>query len=1155
MKANTRRKFNLLQSLLIAVSLFFCFHSKGQGTAFTYQGYVQSNGVSVNGNYAMTFTLFSSSTGGGALAGPLTNTTVPLSNGLFTVLLDFGSAGWNGQSNWIEIGVTTNGSTNFITLLPRQPVTPAPYAIYAVTGGNASALSTGAAIGTGSANVVSSTGATTSFIGGGTGNNIQFNSLNSFIGGGLQNTNYSNAGYSVIGGGLDNSAASGWSFIGGGIGNSIGVGTQGVSIVGGYYNTNNAGYSTVAGGYKNLVASTSGYGFIGGGLSNLASGLYAVIPGGSSNIASGRNSFAAGQQAQATNQGSFVWADSQNAPFASTNTNSFNVRANGGVVFSTGGSGVTVDGASIVTVGSGVIQGYEINDGGASAYQAFQQAVLGVGGDASLTFSNLYPVATNGGAPGMTLTINGSSVGTVLGFSGDEFMSQPYSYVVEVQASSTAITPDSELGLTGSLSFSRYGRTTVFGGIVTAFTLASSDGTNFLYTVKLESPLYTLALNTDYRIYQTTTSTNVASRVYSTATSNAPVGFSISGTYTTHDSFTQYGETSLNFINRVLESEGVFYFFNQGVSPPSLVMGDNSAAYLSSPNSPFNYYGNSATNIPVGTEYIRSFQKASHQSTLSSSVNSYNFTTPGTSMLATNTGSAGVGQNYEFGNTVATAAYDATLAGLRQEIQTDHHSAISGSSTAPDLRAGYKFTLSDQTASGLGNTYLVTAVHHAGFVRVTNGVSTYFYGNLFSAIPASLNFRPPLVTPKPRAQPCSASIVGNAGDEITTDAYERVKVQFKWDRYAAGDQTSSEWIRVATPWGGNGRGLQFVPRIGDEVVVSFLDGDPDQPVVTGSLYNANNMPAFSLPGNKTQSGLTTLSSKGGGGNNVLRFEDLKGSEEILLSAQKDLNISVKNNESHAVSGAMNVAVTGKLTLSSPAAIALTGPLTVTSSQSSFSGSLGLGGVTNSQQTLSLIGGMNIDQGSSNTGTLGGNAFTFGSGSGEGFASKRTTGGNQYDLEFYTDFLQRLLILNNGNVGIGNSSPSNLLVVGTGGAYCNGTTWVNGSDRNSKKDIHPIDPREVLEKVSRMAITKWSYKVDQSDVNHIGPMAQDFYAAFGLNGVDDKHISTVDEGGVALAAIQGVNQKLENEIKRKDAEIDDLRGRLDVLEKMLRDKSR
>ena len=151
----------------------------------------------------------------------------------------------------------------------------------------------------------------------------------------------------------------------------------------------------------------------------------------------------------------------------------------------------------------------------------------------------------------------------------------------------------------------------------------------------------------------------------------------------------------------------------------------------------------------------------------------------------------------------------------------------------------------------------------------------------------------------------------------------------------------------------------------------------------------------------------------------------------------------------------------------------------------------------------------------------------------------------HQLALYTADAPRMIITPTGNVGIGNANPANLLVVGTGGAYCDGTTWVNGSDRNSKQDFSLVNPRSVLAKVAAMPITEWQYKIEPG-LEHIGPMAQDFHAAFGLNGSDDKHISTVDEGGVALAAIQGLNQKLEEQAKEKDAENAELKRENNLL---------
>jgi type VI secretion system secreted protein VgrG len=245
-------------------------------------------------------------------------------------------------------------------------------------------------------------------------------------------------------------------------------------------------------------------------------------------------------------------------------------------------------------------------------------------------------------------------------------------------------------------------------------------------------------------------------------------------------------------------------------------------------------------------------------------------------------------------------SYNSQLAGVRQDRQSVERAAIAGSSTAPDLRAGYTFTLTDQTGGGLGGTYLVTSVHHAGFLRVTNGVSKLFYGNQFEVIPASLTYRPALTARKPLAQPTTAVVTGPAGETIYADQYGRVKVQFNWDRTGTADQNSSAWLRVASPMAGSGHGMIFLPHGGDEVLVTFIDGDPDQPVVAGSLYNAAAPTPYALPANKTVS--TIRGTPSSGAVNELEFDDLAGSQALNLKGAKDLQIRAGNNLSISATG-------------------------------------------------------------------------------------------------------------------------------------------------------------------------------------------------------------------------------------------------------------
>jgi len=171
----------------------------------------------------------------------------------------------------------------------------------------------------------------------------------------------------------------------------------------------------------------------------------------------------------------------------------------------------------------------------------------------------------------------------------------------------------------------------------------------------------------------------------------------------------------------------------------------------------------------------------------------------------------------------------------------------------------------------------------------------------FEALGTTRAFRSPRTTPKPFIRgPQTAFVVGKSGEEIWTDKYGRVKVQFHWDRDGQNNESSSCWVRCAQAWASKNWGGQFVPRIGQEVVVHFLEGDPDQPIITGAVYNASSMPPYDLPANATQSGVKTNSSKGGGGSNEIRFEDKKGSEDFYMHAQKDMHVEIINDHSHLV---------------------------------------------------------------------------------------------------------------------------------------------------------------------------------------------------------------------------------------------------------------
>lgn len=658
-------------------------------SAFTYQGRLQDGSQLVTGRYDLRFALFDSATGGGMVGSALTNLATPVSQGVFTVSLDFGTGVWDGNDRWLEMAVRTNGTGLFLPLAPRQPLAPVPYAQYAPS----------------------------------------------------------------------------------------------------------AGISSVAN----------------------------AVPAGAISSA---------------------------------------MLADGAV---TSGK-----------LGAGAIKASNIDDGGAAAYDQFVGSVRSMGVSDPLSFSGLWPVAPNT-APALTFAVDGSNLEPVVGFVGREGLSEPYRFAVAVVQPSAGLVPEEQLGRVGRLTFTRSGRSTIFAGLVTGCSVSSYDGHSALYTFSLESPLAYLALSTDYRIRQELSVPDLAAQLYSDA------NFSLGVTYPKRSCVIQFAETRLNFFSRLLEDEGIFYFFRQDVTPPSLVLADRVQAYLPGPVSVYRYYGNLATNVTTG-ELVRSFHKGGREFTRTATIKSYDFQRPSLQLEGSRSAATGQGEAYTFGSSAGTPAAVTAQAALRQQRQDVERALLSGTANAPDLRPGYTFTLDDRSGSELAGTYVVTAVRHAAFRRATNGGASLHYGNQFEVIPASQIYRPALTSPKPLAQACTAKVMGPAGQTRPhVDEHGRVKVQFHWDRYGTNDDRSSGWIRVANPVAGPSHGMLFLPRPGDEVLVEFIQGDPDQPVVTGSFYNNEAMPSYPLPTERDVSYVRSASLQNQV--NEIRFDDTPGSEEMRLTAR------------------------------------------------------------------------------------------------------------------------------------------------------------------------------------------------------------------------------------------------------------------------------
>ncbi|KIQ56896.1 type VI secretion system tip protein VgrG [Pseudomonas fluorescens] len=417
-----------------------------------------------------------------------------------------------------------------------------------------------------------------------------------------------------------------------------------------------------------------------------------------------------------------------------------------------------------------------------------------------------------------------------------------------------------------------------------------ADATAERYQLLLRPWLWWLGLASNNRVFQNLATSDIVTTIFK-AHGFTDFKLELTGSYSPREYCVQYGETDLAFVSRLLEEDGIFWFFTHAQGTHTLVLADNNDAFAPIPNGPtVNYLGQKIGDRElhgVRTGHV-SLQAVAgvYQAT------DYEFTTPTTSLYSQAEAVAGPSSMYEHpGGYTAKAQGDALtkqrIDGLRSQAQR-----FVGESDCRWLVPGYWFTLAGHEDPALNIDWVVTSVSHEA--------SHDSYYNRFEAIPKATAYRPARLTPKPRMHPQTAVVVGKAGEEIWTDEYGRIKLQFPWDRTEKNDETSSCWVRVVLPWSGKGFGMQFVPRIGQEVIVTFIDGDPDRPLVTGCVYNGDNALPYALPANQTQSGIKTQSSKGGGGFNELRFEDKKDAEEVFLQAQKDLNINVLNDTTATV---------------------------------------------------------------------------------------------------------------------------------------------------------------------------------------------------------------------------------------------------------------
>jgi len=448
-----------------------------------------------------------------------------------------------------------------------------------------------------------------------------------------------------------------------------------------------------------------------------------------------------------------------------------------------------------------------------------------------------------------------------------------------------------------------------FHGVVAECAQVGRLGRYARYTAKVVPWVWLLTRTSDCRIFQQQSVPDIIKTVFREH-GTADFKDSLNGSYSPRDYCVQYMETDFDFVSRLMEEEGIYYFFEHEQDKDTLVLCDSPGAHSATPGCETVSYYPPSENVVREEDCIDNWLLSHSMQSGKLTHTDFDFVKPRTSLLAQYTAAGaypkGDAEVFAYPGGYLTVGDGGRYAQRRLEALQQQHERVVGSGNVRALAVGALFTLENFPRDDQNREYLVVASVHrlagsdyeSGVAHASTDVTV-----TFDAIPSKQPYRSLSTTRRARVPgPQTAIVVGKGGEEIYTDQYGRVKVQFHWDRLGKRDENSSCWVRVSQVWAGKNWGAMHIPRIGQEVIVSFLEGDPDRPIITGRVYNAAEMPPYDLPANQTQSGIKSRSSKGGSPANFneIRFEDKMGAEMLTIHAEKDQEISVEHDELHTV---------------------------------------------------------------------------------------------------------------------------------------------------------------------------------------------------------------------------------------------------------------
>lgn len=462
-----------------------------------------------------------------------------------------------------------------------------------------------------------------------------------------------------------------------------------------------------------------------------------------------------------------------------------------------------------------------------------------------------------------------------------------------------------------------------FNGIVTSFSASHAvvRGTR-AYQFEISPKIWLLTKTSDCRIFQNKTVIQITDTILSENGITNYKKQGLTGSHPARDYCVQYMETDLDFLMRIWAEEGIYYYFTHSKNQHTLVLSDSCNGYFDCPDK-------DVIHAPAIQNDILSITKwESRQNFITGKVtlNDYNFQQPTANLSSTTTTTAPnpdfkSWEIYHYPGDYTQKDQGQHLSRDRMEQIESEFESSAGSGKYRSFCPGGKFTMkTHEVKAEQGKSYVLTSVEHEGKEKTHIGAldqsEISHYQNSFRFIPAKTVFRPTPHSRRPLIPgPQTAKVVGPSGEDIYCDKYGRIKVQFFWDRQGKSDENSSCWIRVSQMFAGSGWGSVFTPRVGMEVIVIFLEGDPDRPLVIGCVYNEDNMPPYTLPGDKTQSGIKTRSTTKGSSSTYseMRIDDKKGSELFYLRAQKDFQREVINNDTTTINNDQSITVVNNRT--------------------------------------------------------------------------------------------------------------------------------------------------------------------------------------------------------------------------------------------------